>query len=160
MKKFTLHLKIGIFFSACALLGVFYGFDHPEEQTLSIQNLLLKYYNYDGQNKEIKRVDINVTNTGFCRYRKVYHNGKEELFAFNLSRFKGMDYYGNTTRGELYLRTKSDDVIVQTRNDRAGEIDSMGTFLVIPLKNMDVEQLNNLSQSFKHLNEVLLAKNK
>lgn len=160
MKKFTLSLKKSVFFSSCLILCVFCGFDSAEEHTVTIQQLLTKYHDNDAVGKEIKRYEINVTNTGFCRYRKVYSNGKQEYFAFNLSRLKSMDYYGTSDKGELYLRTKNDDVIVQTRNDRKGDIDSMGTYLVIPLKSINVEQLNELSLNLKQLNESLMASNK
>lgn len=160
MKKFTLNLKKCVLFSICLAFLVLSGFDLPEEQTFFIQNFLTKYYDNEAQINDIKRYEINVTNTGFCRYRKVFNNGKEEYFAFNLSKFKAMDYYGTTTKGDLYLRTKNDDVIVQTRNDRSGEIDSMGTYVVIPLKNIDVQQLNELADRFKRINESLMASNK
>ncbi|MFD0939514.1 hypothetical protein [Pedobacter boryungensis] len=160
MKKFTLNLKIVFSFTVCLAFCVFSGFDLPENNTVFIQNVLTKYYDKDGQNQEVKRYEINVTNTGFCRYRKVFVNGKEEYFAFNLSRFKTMDYYGTSTKGDLYLRTKNDDVIIQTRNDSRGEIDSMGTYVVIPLKNIDVEELNALAENFKKLNQTLVASNK
>lgn len=157
MKKFTLNSKKGVFFLASLSFLLFSGFDLPEEQTVYIQGFLTKYYDLEGQGKEIKRFDISVTNTGFCRYRKVYTNGKEEFFSFNLSRFKSMDFYGTTARGELYLRTKNDDVVVQTRRDRKGEIDSTGTYLVIPLKNVDEVQLNQLAEHFKTVNTLLLT---
>ena len=160
MKKFTLNLKIVFSFAVCLAFCVFSGFDLPEENTVFIQNMLTKYYDKEGQNQEIKRYEINVTNTGFCRYRRVYTNGKEEYFAFNLSRFKAMDYYGTSTKGDLYLRTKNDDVIIQTRNDSKGEIDSMGTYVVIPLKNIDVAELNALAENFRKLNQTLVASNK
>jgi hypothetical protein len=157
MKKFTLNLKIVFSFTVCLAFVVLSSFDIPEEQTFFIQTFLTKYYDNEAQMKDMKRYEINVTNTGFCRYRKIYNNGKEEYFAFNLSKFKSMDFYGTTAKGDLYLRTKHDDVIVQTRNDRRGEIDSMGTYLVIPLKNIDVESLNELVNRFKKVNESLLA---
>jgi hypothetical protein len=157
MKKFTLNLKKGVFFLASLSFLLFSSFDLPEDETAYIQSFLTKYYDLEAQGKEIKRFDINVTNTGFCRYRKVYSNGKEEFFSFNLSRFKGMDFYGTTVKGELYLRTKNDDVVVQTRNDRKGEIDSTGTYLIIPLKNVDEIQLNQLAEHFKAVNTLLLA---
>ena len=160
MKKFTLNLKIVFSFTVCLAFCVFSGFDLPEENTVFIQNMLTKYYDKEGQNPEIKRYEINVTNTGFCRYRRVYTNGKEEYFAFNLSRFKAMDYYGTSTKGDLYLRTKNDDVIIQTRNDSKGEIDSMGTYVVIPLKNIDVAELNALAENFRKINQTLVASNK
>lgn len=160
MKKFTLHLKKCVFFSACLCCFLFSGFNDPEEHTVIIQNLLNKYYDNEVQGKELKRFELNVTNTGFCRYRKIYVNGKVEYFAFNLSRFKTLDYYGNTERGELYLRTKNDDVIVQTRNDRKGEVDSTATYMVIPLKNIDVEALNALQESLRSVNSSALSANK
>lgn len=158
MKKFTLNLKKCVFISSCFALCIFTGFNHPDEQTLFIQNLLVKYYDNDAQTKLVKRYEIIVTNNGFCRYKKIYTNGKEELFNFNLSRFKTMDYYGNSTKGELYLRTLKDDVIVQTRNDKKGDIDSMGTFVIIPLKNIEINELNALAESFQKLNSTLVAK--
>ncbi len=160
MKKFTLSLKKLVFFSACLSFWLFSGFDVPEEQTVFIQSMLTKYYDSDLQTKEVKRYEINVTNTGFCRYRKIFFNGKEEYYAFNLSRFKTMDFYGTAAKGELYLRTKNDDVVVQTRNDKRGEIDSTGTYLIIPLKNIDEMQLNLLAQHFKKINEELSKENK
>ena len=69
-----------------------------------------------------------------------------------------MDFYGTASKGELYLRTKKDDVIVQTRNDKKGDIDSMGTYLVIPLKNIEISELNELSNSLQKLYANLLAK--
>ncbi|MDQ8054052.1 MAG: hypothetical protein REI78_13545 [Pedobacter sp.] len=155
MKKFTLNLKKCVFFLASLSFLLFSGFELPEEETAFIQNFLTKYYDKDGQNKDTKRFEINVTNTGFCRYRRILNNGKEEYFAFNLSRFKSMDFYGSTAKGELYLRTKNDDVVVQTRNDRKGEVDSTGTFLMIPLKDVDETRLNELAQHFKQANEEL-----
>lgn len=160
MKKFTLSLKKCVFFLVSLSFLVFSGFDLPGEETTYIQNFLVKYYDSEVQGKEIKRFEINVTNTGFCRYRRIFANGKEEYFAFNLSRFKSIDFYGTTAKGELYLRTKNDDVVVQTRNDRRGEIDSTGTYLVIPLKNITELQLNELAMHFKKASEELLAMNK
>ncbi len=157
MKKFTLSLKKRVFISSVIAFCIFSGFSDRDEQTLFIQNLLIKYYDSDVNRKDIKRFEINVTNNGFCRYRKIYNNGKQELFAFNLSSFKTMDYYGSSTKGKLYLRTKRDDVIVQTRNDKKGDIDSMGTYLVIPLKNIEITDLNALSESFQKFNAALVA---
>lgn len=154
MKKFTLNLKKCVFFS-CSLSFVFFSsFDRPEEPTVYIQQFLTKFYDGELQNKQVKRYEINVTNTGFCRYRKFYSNGKEEYFAFNLSRYKQLDYYGTTIRGDLYIRTKNDDVIVQTRNDRKGEVDSTATYLVIPIKDVDVEQLNLLIGNLEKVSQL------
>lgn len=157
MKKFTLSLNKFVFIASMIAICIFSGFNYLDEQTVFIQNLLVKYYDNDAQTKDLKRYEINVTNNGFCRYRKIYNNGKQELFSFNLSSFKTMDYYGTGVKGELYLRTKGDDVIVQTRNDKKGDLDSMGTYIVIPLKNIDILELNALSESFHKFNAALAA---
>ena len=159
MKKFTLSLNKFVFTASMIVICIFSGFNYLDEQTVIIQNLLVKYYDNDAQTKDLKRYEINVTNNGFCRYRKIYNNGKQELFSFNLSSFKTMDYYGTGVKGELYLRTKRDDVIVQTRNDKNGDLDSMGTYIIIPLKNIDIMELNALSDSFRKFNSTMVGKN-
>ena len=157
MKKFTLNLKIVFSFAVCIIFCLFTAFDGAEENTIVIQNMLTKYYNNDDEAREVKRYEINVTNNGLCRYRKVFNNGKQEYFAFNFSRLKSIDYYGNTLKGKLYLHTNGDDVIVQTRNDRKGDVDSMSRFVVIPLKNIDADELNALAEHFKGMNTKVLV---
>lgn len=157
MKKFTLNLKIVFSFAVCLIFCVFTAFHVAEENTILIQNILTKYYNNDDEARDIKRYEINVTNTGFCRYRKVFNNGKQEYFAFNFARLKSIDYYGTTSKGKLYLQTNGDDVIVQTRNDRKGDVDSMSRFVVIPLKNIDADELNALAENFKRMNTKVLV---
>ncbi len=157
MQKFTLDLKKSVFVLFGLAFLLFSGFVIPEDNRVFIHNLLNKYYDKEGQQEPLKQYELKITNNGFCRYRKVYTNGKEEFFAFNLSRFKSMDFYGNTTSGELWLRTKNDDVIVQTRNDRQGAVDSMSTYLIIPLKNIDEEKLNELANHFRQLTQTSLA---
>ncbi|MBC7615363.1 MAG: hypothetical protein H7202_04795 [Pedobacter sp.] len=160
MQKFTLHLKKSVFFSICLVLLVCSGFETAEESTAVIQNTLTKYYDSAVDGSTLKRYELNVTNTGFCKYKKIYVSGKTELFSFNLLRFKGMEYYGTTERGELHLYTKNDDVIVQTHNDRKGDVDSMATQMIIPLKQIDADQLNLLASSFKQVTSSLVASNR
>lgn len=160
MQKFTFDLKNLVFFLFALAFLVFSGFVIPEDNRLFIQNLLNKHYDKDGQNEPLKLYELKITNNGFCRYRKVFANGKEEFFAFNLSKFKSMNFYGNTASGELWLHTKNDDVIVQTRKDKQGDVDSMATYLAVPLKNIDVEQLNELSERLQALTKANLVANK
>ncbi|SFH20048.1 hypothetical protein [Pedobacter insulae] len=155
MQKFTLSLKKSVFFSICLVFLICVGFQGTEE---SIQNTLTKYYDSTSDGNALKRYEFNVTNTGFCKCKKVYTNGKTEFFSFNLSRFKSIEYYGNDRRGELHLYTNGDDVIVQTHNDRKGDIDSMATKMVIPLKEVDQYILNNLADQFKQVNIALAKK--
>ncbi len=151
MQKFTLHLKKSVFFSICLVLFICSAFETAEESTAIIQNTLLKYYDSSVDGAALKRFELNVTNSGFCKYKKIYANGKTELFSFNLSRFKDFEYYGSTKRGELHLHTNSDDVIVQTHNDRKGDVDSMATHMTIPLKEVDQDVLNSLALQFKQV---------
>ncbi len=156
MQKFTLHLKKSVFFSVCVVLFVCSAFETAEENTEIIQNTLTKYYDSTVEGSNLKRYELNVTNSGFCKYKKVYANGKTEFFSFNLSRFKSIEYYGSTVRGELHLYTNNDDVIVQTHNDRQGDVDSMATHMIIPLKEIDQDVLNKLAAQFKQANERVL----
>ena len=160
MQKFTLNLKKCVLFLLAVVFLSLSAFVICEDGMKTIHTILNKYYDKEGQQAQLKRYELNVTNNGFCRYRKVFTNGKEEFFAFNLTRFKSLDYYGNSENGELWLRTKSDDVIVQTRNDKSGDIDSMATYVMIPLKNIDVDQLNELASRLRKLTQPELAMNK
>jgi hypothetical protein len=122
------------------------AFSDPETITQSInflQKTFTDHYDNSQESDQVKRYELNVTNNGFC--------GKTEYFAFKLSKFKDMDYYGTTASGKLYIHTKGDDVIVQTYKDRGGDVDSMATQLVIPLKNMEAEDLNLIRD---HLNKI------
>jgi hypothetical protein len=116
------------------------------------------HYDDAVQSGQIKRYELNVTNTGFCRYRRYFVSGKVEYFSFNLKKFKDIDYYGTEKNGNLFLRTKGEDVIVQTYNDRKeGDVDSMATCMSIPLKNIEPEDLITLSDKLAKMNAQLVA---
>lgn len=147
MKKFTKTLTIAVI----AVLGLFLcGFSDPislESYLNYLQKSFIDHYDASQEQSLIKRYELNVTNTGFCRYKRFYNSGKTEYFSFKFSKFKQMDYLGSTTEGKLVLRTKGDDVIVQTYNDKAGDVDSMASELVIPLKNIEVDDLNKIKNT-------------
>lgn len=157
MQKFTLHLKKSCFFWSCFILIVCSAFSHEDENVAFIRQILNRHYNSGADGANLKRYELNVTNTGFCKYKKVYANGKTEFFSFNLLRFKSMEYYGTVNSGELHLFTNHDDVIVQTHNDRKGDIDTMAVKMVIPLKEVDAEMLNALANGFRQVNQNLLT---
>ncbi|RYD73218.1 MAG: hypothetical protein EOP55_17430 [Sphingobacteriales bacterium] len=147
MKKFTFCLRLLLIPAFCLLLTAFSFGDSMEEYVSFLQKSLTDHYDSGQENAIVKKYELNVTNNGFCRYKRYFNNGKIEYFAFKLSKFKDLDYYGTTTSGQLYLRTKNDDVIVQTYNDKKGDVDSMGTCVVIPLKNIEAEDLNHIKES-------------
>jgi hypothetical protein len=99
---------------------------------------------------KLKKVEIYLTPDYFVRLRKTYAKEMQEYYSFNLHQFSDLDYLGNTTTGILSLKTVADDIIVQTYNDRRGDIDSMTTVLDIPVKNMEPERLDSLREAFNY----------
>lgn len=158
MNKLTLSLKISFSLLFCLMLMAFNAATLLDEQFTYIQNKLVEHHDSEHGEAQIKRYQLNVTNTGFCRYRRYYLSGKVEYFSFNLVKFKDLDYYGTDKNGRLYLRTKGEDVIVQTYNDKnGGDVDSMATYMVIPLKDIEPQDLADLSDRLVKMNAQLLA---
>ncbi|RBQ10129.1 hypothetical protein [Pedobacter miscanthi] len=151
MKKFTLCLKISLVSAFCMFLCAFSDPETLEQYTGYLQKTFVDHYDNAQESSQVKRYELNVTNTGFCRYKRYYNNGKTEYFAFKLAKFKDMDYYGTTVSGKLYIHTKSDDVIVQTYKDRGGDVDSMATQIIIPVKNMEAEDLNLIRNNLERI---------
>jgi len=147
MKKFTFCLKLAFISAFSALLCAFSAPDSIDECVDYLQNYFTEHYDSGQESDQIKRHELNITNNGFCRYKRYFNNGKTEYFAFKLAKFKDMDYQGTAVSGKLYLHTKSDDVIVQTHNDRSGDVDSMATQVVIPLKNITTEDLDLIKEN-------------
>jgi hypothetical protein len=104
---------------------------------------LARVYDPSGDAK-LKKWELTVTDDYFLRLRKIFQNGKQEYYSCQLHRFDDLDYIGTTTSGLLKINTKADDIIVQTYNDRAGDVDSMATSFTIPVKNMQAEQVDSL----------------
>ncbi|MEO6148872.1 MAG: hypothetical protein ABIN95_11490 [Mucilaginibacter sp.] len=93
---------------------------------------------------KLKKWELMLTPDAFIRLRKIYVNGKQEYYSFHMHRFNDMDYLGTADYGTLNLRTNDADIIVQTYNDRKGNVDSMASVLSIPVKNMEPERLDSL----------------
>jgi hypothetical protein len=151
MKKFTFSLKLTLISVLGLFLCAFSSRDSIDEYVNYLQKSFTEHYDITQEGSSIKKYELNVTNNGFCRYKRYFNNGKIEYFAFKLAKFKDLDYYGTTASGKLFLRTKNDDVIVQTYNDKAGDVDSMGTCVVIPLKNIEAEDLNQIKESLTRI---------
>ena len=156
MKKFTLCLKIGVCFGLCLVLISFSSYRSEEDETAYIQQKLTTHYNNEPEGSNIKKYELSITSSGFCRYKRFFKNGMIEYFSFSLNKFRQLDYSGTVGSGTLYLRTKGDDVIVQTYNTKKGnDIDSMATTMIIPLKNIEAEELNELQEKFLLLSQKL-----
>ena len=152
MKKFTCRLKISLISASCLFLCSFSDPESMEQCASYLQKTFTDHYDSSQESDRIKRYELNVTNNGFCRYKRYFNNGKTEYFAFKLSKFKDMDYCGTTTAGKLYIHTRGDDVIVQTYKDRGGDVDSMATQIIIPLKNIEAEDLNLIRDNLNKIN--------
>ncbi|RZL07235.1 MAG: hypothetical protein EOO89_23380 [Pedobacter sp.] len=156
MKNFTSGLKIVIIPALCLFLSGYKPVSKVADMAGSIQEVLNRHYDKDRETGVLKKYELNVTNNGFCRYKKYHTNGKIEFFSFNITRFKNVDYIGSVSAGRLHLKTESDDVIVQTYNAKGGDIDSIGTEMILPLKNIDVEELNKLADNLATLKKALI----
>jgi len=127
-----------------ALLHMSFTTNTDEQQLLDWGNkCFFESYDPSGDIK-LKKWDLVLTNDAFIRLRKTYQNGKQEYFSLQLHRLSDMNYLGTTDEGTLQFKTIADDIIVQTYNDRNGDIDSMATQLNIPVKNMQLQRLDSL----------------
>lgn len=127
-----------------ALLHMSFTTNTDEQQLLDWGNkCFFESYDPSGDAK-LKKWDLVLTNDAFIRLRKTYQNGKQEYFSLQLHRLSDMNYLGTTDEGTLQFKTIADDIIVQTYNDRNGDIDSMATQLNIPVKNMQPQRLDSL----------------
>lgn len=121
-----------------------------DQDWLSWVNRCLNQSYDPSRDTKLKKFELSVTGDYFLRLRKTYAKGKQEYYSFNLHRLYDMSYLGNTASGTLELKTIADDIIVQTYNDRSGDVDSMTTVLNIPVKNMEPERLDSLRDALNY----------
>ena len=157
MEKIAVGLKMSAFILCCLVFFAFTSSDLLNDEAIFMQKKLVEHYDLAREAAGVERGELTVTNTGFCRYKRLFQNGKIEYFSFNLIKLKDLDYLGTVQNGRLLLHTEEDDVIVQTYNDKAGDLDSMAADLTIPLKNIDAEELVDFSRRF-HLMQAALKK--
>ncbi len=136
-----------------ALLHLSFTTGADEQQLLDWSNKCFsESYDPSGDVK-LKKYDWTLTPDAFIRLRKTYDKGKEEYYSFQLHRLSDMSYIGNAAGGTLKFKTIADDIIVQTYNDRKGDIDSMATELDIPVKNMQPERIDSLQMVIKYFKD-------
>ncbi|MEJ5962614.1 hypothetical protein [Pedobacter immunditicola] len=151
MEKFTKSLKYCAIGAFGLVLCSFCTFNILADEALYLEKKLTEHYDISQEGPGILSYELQVTNSGFCRYKRHYADGKTDYFSFNTVKFKRMDYSGTNKRGRLFLYTIKDDVIVQTFNDNKGDIDSMATYLSIPLKDIRSADLADLTEKFRQL---------
>ncbi len=153
MQKITLYIRISLL---SIFFLVFTAFNFVDAPVDFIQQTLQKYHDPARFLGALKKSEFQVTNTGLCKHKRFYNNGKIEFFSFHFSRLKEIEFLGTENNGELIFLTKADDIIVQTHQDRKGNVDTMATSLRIPLKGISAEELTNLTVKVNVLKERLL----
>ena len=120
------------------------GLRQLAEQTMTKLN---SFYQSNGDKIKLKKYDLVINEEGFFRYRKYLINGKQEYYSFNVIRLKDVDYFGTSVSGTLILRTRSEDVIVQTYNDPKGNVDSMAYQVELPVNGIEAEDLHAIREN-------------
>ncbi|TWJ02433.1 hypothetical protein JN11_01406 [Mucilaginibacter frigoritolerans] len=147
--------KVLIITTVALTLAVNYCFKYKfdEQDWLVWANKCLAQSYDTSADAKLKKWELLITPDSFIRLRKTYAKGKQEYYSFNLHKLNNVDYVGNPVAGILELKTIADDIIVQTRNDRKGDVDSMTTALNIPLKNIPTERLDSLEEALNYFKE-------
>ena len=141
--------------AVCALVLIHFSFKpgmSEQEMLVWGNRCLSESYDPSGEVK-LKKWEFTLTPDAFVRLKKDYTNGKEEYYSFHLHRYKDMNYLGTTASGTLQLTAIADDIIVQTKDDPKGDIDSMATQINIPVKNMEPERLDSLQVALKYFRD-------
>ena len=154
LKQFFISFLVGtsIIFFGSASTGIDDELKQIAERT---QIKLNKLHDANSNSNKIKQFDLILNSEGFLRYRRTFIGGKEEYYSFNLMRLKSIHYLGNTSAGDLTIQTMEDDVIVQTFNDRAGNVDSMSTHFRLPLIFVEAEDLVALQHDMLKMKRIL-----
>jgi hypothetical protein len=119
---------------------------------------LNKMHHPESESLKIRKCELLLSDEGFLRYRKTYISGKQEYYSLNITRVSSVDYLGDTGSGNLLIKTTEDDVIVQTFNDRDGNVDSMATHFRLDLHAVEPEDLVALQDDIFGM-KLLLKKN-
>lgn len=128
-----------------------FGFIAVEYDWLGWGNRCLTEAYDTSADAKLKKLELSINEDAFLRLRKTYQNGKQEYFSLQLQHLSDFAYLGSIYKGTLRLKAKDEDIIVQTFNDKKGNIDSMATVLDIPLKNIEPERLDSLQKAFSYL---------
>ena len=121
-----------------------------DQDWLTWSNKLLSLTYDPSSEKKLKKWDISITSDAFLRIRKTYRNKKQVYYSLNLKDLKKVNYLGSASKGTLQLKTKADDIIVQTRNDRRGDLDKMASELDIPVRHVGPGRLDSLKEALNY----------
>jgi hypothetical protein len=141
---FILSVVVAAAVSLCCVAGM------TDEDWLTWGNKCLAQCFDPSAGPKMKKWELTLTDDSFIRLRKTYQTGKQEYFSLHLQRLQDIDYLGDVDSGTLQLKAIADDIIVQTYNDKKGNVDSMASVLNIAVKNMEPELLDSLRSALNY----------
>ncbi|TWR27843.1 hypothetical protein FPZ42_01120 [Mucilaginibacter achroorhodeus] len=150
--KPVLKIRSGIaLLIICLLLCSFKGFMDDLEWTAWGNRFLNETYD-PSVDANIKKFEINLTPDHFIRLRKTYQQGKQEYFSFRINRMDALNFKPGTANTDtLEFKTVTDDIIYQTFEDPAGDLDSMVTQWDLPVKKLSPKRLDSLKEALTFL---------
>ena len=157
-KKIAKAFLLIFFGSLLVPAFAFTAFRDVAQLSGQVREKLMALYNRGPENGSIRKFEIQITAEGFFRYRKIYTTGKSEYYSFSMGRLADVSYLGTSASGQMIIQTKADDIIVQTYNDPRGNVDSMTTDLILPLRQVEAEDLQLISSNLKAIHDQLQAK--
>jgi hypothetical protein len=146
---FTLTSKILLFALSC------FTPKHDELTFTEAKIQLINQYKLHSADQDlgVKNASFEISENGFIRYKRTTSDNKSEYYSVKLDQFKDAFYLGDEKAGWLLLKFTDEAVIYQTYNDKTGNVDEMLTEIKIPLKNIDVNDINSLYEAMKTLKQ-------
>lgn len=127
----------------------------------SRKNFLETYQQYQAEKEQgIKKFNLDITNSGFIRYKRILLNNKSEYFAVGLDKIQDVNYLGDELAGWLVFKCENESVIYQTYNDKKGNVDEMTNEIRLPVKIIKIENINNWVRNFKEMKTGFINTNK
>lgn len=125
-----------------------------------LKHNILEIYNKYGAEKYLERksYELDINESGFIRYKRVWKNNKSEYFSVKIDKVKDINFFGNEKGGWLSLACEPETVIYQTHRDPAGNVDSMTNEISFPLSAISEEELNLFAENFKSLRDIVIKK--
>ena len=113
---------------------------------LTAKNEVMSQYKLYNAERDLglKSTSFEISDNGFIRYKKTANDNKSEFYSVKANELQDISYLGNENAGWLLLKFTNEAVIYQTYNDKSGNTDEMRSEIKIPLKHINVNEINSL----------------
>ena len=156
MRGFEIILAMALSLSPNLLIVIgSFLLQNADELSLSAakQEVIAQYKMHQAEQEAgAKSASFEISENGFVRYRRI-NNDKTEYYSVKLDQLKDLEYLGDESKGWLVLKFPEETVIYQTYNDKNGNVDEMLEEIKIPMKNVEVSQLNRLQNAIEKLKQ-------